>query len=389
MKKNILFINGHLNAGGCERSLTDLLNHLNYDKYNVDLLLLEEKGDYITEIPKSVHVYLYSLNQAFGSIKTVIKNTVKNRDWFSLKFRIVYFFASRYGKKHLKKCKKLFRKLRPEYDTIIAYRPGICTDLAAYAFRSQNKISWWHHGELNIEEPNLSALNDAYQYMDHIVAVSDSSAKILRDHFPNATAKITVIPNMIIPELLRKKSEEYQPFVSKDKLTLVSVGRMSPEKNMTLCPYVGEALKNKGIDFQWYLIGDGEDYQRIETVIRGKQLENCFILTGRLANPYPYIKSADILIHPSLVESQGITVLEGMALGTPVVVVKSAGPSEFIKNGTNGILVDADCDSVAAAVLHILQNEHLKTAFINNSHETIKYYSAKKIMSKIEKEMDL
>lgn len=388
MKKNILFINGHLNAGGCERSLTDLLNHLNYDKYNVDLLLLEEKGDYITEIPKSAHVYLYSLNQAFGSIKTVIKNAVKNRDWFSLKFRIVYFFASRYGKKHLKKCKKLFRKLRPEYDTIIAYRPGICTDLAAYTFSSQNKISWWHHGELNIEEPNLSALNDAYQYMDHIVAVSDSSAKILRDHFPNATAKITVIPNMIIPELLRKKSEEYQPFVSKDKLTLVSVGRMSPEKNMTLCPYVGEALNNKGIDFQWYLIGDGEDYQRIETVIRDRQLENFFILTGRLVNPYPYMKEADILIHPSLVESQGITVLESMALGTPVVVVKSAGPSEFIKNGTNGILVDADCDKIVKAILRYIGDEELKKLCIENAIQTVQMYSPNRIISLSETLLD-
>ena len=52
MKKKILFVNGHLNVGGIEKSLTDLLNHLDYHKYKVDLLLLEEKGDYLPQIPK-------------------------------------------------------------------------------------------------------------------------------------------------------------------------------------------------------------------------------------------------------------------------------------------------------------------------------------------------
>ena len=47
MKKNILFINGHLDVGGCERSLVDVLKNIDYSKYNVDLLLLEHKGDYI------------------------------------------------------------------------------------------------------------------------------------------------------------------------------------------------------------------------------------------------------------------------------------------------------------------------------------------------------
>ena len=40
-KKRILFINGHLNAGGVERSLVDVLRHMDYTKYAVDLLLLE------------------------------------------------------------------------------------------------------------------------------------------------------------------------------------------------------------------------------------------------------------------------------------------------------------------------------------------------------------
>ena len=49
--KHILFINGHLNAGGVERSLADILKHMDYTKYAVDLLLLEDVGDYASELP--------------------------------------------------------------------------------------------------------------------------------------------------------------------------------------------------------------------------------------------------------------------------------------------------------------------------------------------------
>ena len=51
MKKKILFINGHLDSGGCERSLIDVLKKLDYKKYEVDLLLLEHTGDYLEEVP--------------------------------------------------------------------------------------------------------------------------------------------------------------------------------------------------------------------------------------------------------------------------------------------------------------------------------------------------
>ena len=46
----------------------------------------------------------------------------------------------------LGKVKRLFGDLRDRYDVIIAYRPGICTELAAFTFKGKKKITWWHHG---------------------------------------------------------------------------------------------------------------------------------------------------------------------------------------------------------------------------------------------------
>ena len=50
------------------------------------------------------------------------------------------------------------------------------------------------------------------------------------------------------------------------------------------------------------------------------ELEGKVILEGEQSNPYPYVKSAHIYVHSSYVESQGLTILEAMALGIPCVV---------------------------------------------------------------------
>lgn len=52
MKKTLLLINGHINTGGVEKSLIDILKQLDYTHFDVDLLLLEELGDYAAELPQ-------------------------------------------------------------------------------------------------------------------------------------------------------------------------------------------------------------------------------------------------------------------------------------------------------------------------------------------------
>lgn len=382
-KKNILFINGHLNVGGCERSLVDVLSHFDYHKYNVDLLLLEEKGDYTSEIPSSVNVYLYSLNQAFGRFSVVVKQAIREHDWFSLMFRICYLISSKFGNQYLKATKKLFSKIKPEYDAIIAYRPGICTDLAAYVFSSEEKISWWHHGEMNVSGTAVQKLNESYSKMTHIVTVSESSAKIVCDTFPDMSSKICVIPNMICSDTLYQKATEYNPIVTKNNFILVSVGRMSPEKNMCLCPEIGKILFDMGLDFTWYLIGDGAEYDEITQQIQKLKLERHFVLTGTLNNPYPYMKKADVLVHTSKVESQGITILEAMALGTSVVVSNSQGPREFIVNGVNGYILSGRSDEMARCILKLSKENSNKDLMAIHAKDTVKRYEPNDIIERI------
>ena len=157
---------------------------------------------------------------------------------------------------------------------------------------------------------------------------------------------------------------------------------------MKFCVEVAKGLKDLGIKYKWYLIGDGVEYAEINELVTIYDLQHELSLVGRKSNPYPYIVDADIMVHPSLVESYGITVLEGMALGIPVIVVESDGPKEFIENGKNGVLVKPNQVAICEEIRKVYFNETNKNRMIEKGLRTVEQYSVDAVMKKIEKVLE-
>lgn len=353
-KKKLLFINGHLNVGGVEKSLTDILRHLDYDHYEVELLLLEETGDYMGEIPKDVKISLKSLKNTYGSFADCICKCIREHDWFSLKMRLIFSVMKLFGQKNIRMANKLLTGGK-HYDIVVGFRPGICTQIAAYAVNADKRIAWWHHGEFNVSEKQY---NEQLKKCDVLVSVSESCARMLAEYMPETADKITVISNMIDEELLQQKSGTDSPY-SNNVIHLVTVGRLSPEKHMENIIYAAKELKKAGDQFQWHIIGDGVQRTELEMLKEREKVTDCVSFEGSKRNPYPYMKYADLYVHPSYVESQGITILEAMALHLPCVVTTSRGPSEFIKDGVNGLLTDQTSQDLVEGVKCMLEDRKL------------------------------
>lgn len=105
-------------------------------------------------------------------------------------------------------------------------------------------------------------------------------------------------------------------------------------------------------------------------------------MVGKISNPYPYIKNADIFVHTSYVESQGLAILEAMALGCPSVVTESVGAKSFVIDEVNAILVKQNVDSLVNGILKLYNNELIKRKIVNGAYETVKKYLPEVIMSK-------
>lgn len=351
----LLFINGHLNTGGVEKSLLDILQSLDYSHYEVDLLLLEELGDYASLLPPQVHVQLRSLKNTYGSLGQSLIRCVRKRDWFCFRMRLIFLLMKLFGQNKISLAKQMLTGNK-HYDCVIGYRRGICTQIASFAVDANRRLSWWHHGTVNVDpESYLYEVSNCHK----IAVVSDSIKHLLTTEIPQLASKLVTIPNMLDAEKVRAQASVFTPYVKGSTLHIVSVGGFVPEKHFQNAIQTAKQLKCKGISFQWHLIGDGVLHNHLLQYAKDAGVSDVFLFEGNQPNPYPYLKNADLFVHPSYVESQGIVVLEAMALGIPCVVTKSLGPCEFIEDGINGVLTEQSPESLVEKVLEILTNKEL------------------------------
>ena len=153
---------------------------------------------------------------------------------------------------------------------------------------------------------------------------------------------------------------------------------------MINCVLSCKQLIDLGYKIKWFLIGDGVEYENIKTEIEKNKLEENVFLLGRKKNPYSYLRHADIYVHPSYVESMSITVLEAMCLDKPLVVARSIGPSEFIRDGENGLLVDASVDGIVNGVKELIDNKELYNKLNHGDLNVLDNYSQSNIILKID-----
>lgn len=360
----LLFINGHLNTGGVEKSLLDILQHIDYSRYEVDLLLLEAQGDYAPFLPPEVHVHVRCLKNTYGSLLQSLICCIRQQDWFCFRMRLIFLLMKLFGQDKISLAKRMLTGEK-RYDCVIGYRRGICTQIASFAVDADCRLSWWHHGTVNVEpESYLQEVANC----NKIAVVSDATKHMLIGAIPQLAPKLVTIPNMIDITKVRTQATAFDPYTNKDVFHIVSIGGMVPEKHFQNAIQAAKQLKTLGVFFQWHLVGDGVLHNQLVQCAEDANVTDCFIFEGNQPNPYPYLKNADLFVHPSYVESQGIVVLEAMALGIPCVVTKSLGPCEFIEDGVNGILTEQTPESLTMQVLRMIQDRNLYERIKANTH---------------------
>lgn len=172
---------------------------------------------------------------------------------------------------------------------------------------------------------------------------------------------------MVDVDNIVKKSLEYPVQYEDGMFHIVTVGRLAPEKRLKNAVYCCKRLKDAHYNICWHIIGDGVLYSDLKNLIVTEHLEDSFILEGGQNNPYPFMRNADLYVHTSYFESQGLTILESMALGVPCVVVKSQGPCEFIQDGINGILVEQGIDDLFEKIQSMIRDKSLYLKIKDNT----------------------
>ena len=127
----------------------------------------------------------------------------------------------------------------------------------------------------------------------------------------------------------------------KSKL-VVTVGRMSPEKGLDVLVEAFALLVKRVADVHLVLVGDGQERQSLEALVRKAKLEKVVHFVGYTKTPGDYLIEASVFALPSRSEGIPNAVLEAMALGVPVVATGVGGVPEIIQDGVTGRLVTSE-----------------------------------------------
>ncbi len=143
---------------------------------------------------------------------------------------------------------------------------------------------------------------------------------------------------------------------------LVFVGRMMWYKNIKLIVDACRILKDKGRDYRMIMIGMGPDENAIKKYCKKLNLDDKIIFTGQLLDRTElqfYYCAADLLIFPSMFDTNGLVVREAAASATASVLVENSCAAEGIKDCETGFLCEETALSVANTIHNVIDNKDL------------------------------
>jgi glycosyltransferase involved in cell wall biosynthesis len=151
--------------------------------------------------------------------------------------------------------------------------------------------------------------------------------------------------------------------VRRERLRVICVGRLSPEKGHIGLLEAFAAVRKRGDDAELVLVGDGPERERIERRIAELGLAGAVILRGRLseADTLAEIAGSDVLVLASFMEGLPVVLMEAMALGLPVIAPRVAGVPELVQDGVHGCLfAPAAWDELAEGLHKLLSDGALR-----------------------------
>lgn len=337
--KSLLIITTKLDAGGAERSLINFLNSYDRSRYTVDLLLLKREGAFLKYVPEDVRileqdkVLFYMYNMAKFSLGTASDGL--HRDFLhGIPFVVRRVWSTLYYKK-IKKLdrptaeqqrwensySKVIEELTGHYDCAMAYLEGEPIYYLVDKVSADRKIGWIHNdyekiaGDRDFDEKYFAGL-------DNIVTISDKCVDVLKKNFPKLADKVVELPNINSVEVIEKFAEEFTPEEYGEGVKLLSIGRLTQQKAFDRIIPIAKTLKDKGVSFTWFVLGDGELRQELVSKVTEAGLQDSVKFLGIRSNPYPYIKNADVIVQTSLFEGKSVVLDEAKILHKKIVATK-------------------------------------------------------------------
>lgn len=329
-KIKVVFILPSMTLGGAEKVISILLKYLSREKFEVVLILIKKEGVFLDEVVDDIKIVDLGYSKIRYSLFKIIKST------WQIKPDIVF---STLG--YLNLFIMLFKFCFPTNIKFIARESNIPS-------------------RINNDEKHTCLFNFLYKrlypQLDKIICQSKDMRKDLITNYTISDKKIKIINNPVdFSKINNVVRHGINPFLNKEKINLLAVGRLEYQKGFDLL--IKAFFRLDSGRFHLTIVGEGSEKESLLKLSKILEVSDSITFTGFQKNPYMWMKYADIFILSSRYEGFPNAVLESMACGTPVVAFECPGGiNEIVINELNGLKVKKiNYDSLAAGINRVAE----------------------------------
>ena len=331
-KKDLMFAAVNFDIGGIEKALVNLLNRINYDKYNVDVVLEEKKGIFLPKIISKANITELKVSNH----KNVIIRKVTNM------YRKLIYTILNYQ----------------NYDFSCCYATYSYSANKLALISSKNNAFYVHSNYTYIykDEKEFRQFFDTRNIDKYkrIIFVSNEAKNDFMKFYNHLENKLEVLNNFIDIDSIKATSiEELDVKKSKNKL-FVFVGRLE-DHSKKLTRALNLVKKIKDIDL--WIIGDGPDKKKYEDYVKKNNISKRVFFLGRKSNPYPYMNEADYVILTSDYEGFPVTYLEAIVLNKKIITTIDVSDDAINMGKDYAFIVSKDEKKMVEEVKEILRKD--------------------------------
>ena len=332
----ILFFIETLNGGGAAKVLMSLVNAMDKTKFSITVQTLFKESASENLEQGIRYRYCYEKHNALDQLIARIESAV------GLVYRL---------------------HIRDRYDIECAYLESLSTKIMAASNNSGALKCAWIHCDLEkmSQSPYKYVIKTRpwYSAFDKVICVSKGIQKVVQTMYENSLCSDVLYNTIDDQELLRKAEFQLPNDVQKHRLTILTVGTLYPPKNHMRLLRTCKRLIDEGLRFDLWVLGDGPNREDLEHFVCENGLQEFVHLWGFSANPYPFIKNADLLVCSSNYEGFSTFITEGLIIGKPIVTTDVSGMHELLDDSEYGLITENDDEAFYAGVKRMLTEPRL------------------------------
>ena len=362
--KKILFLIHDLGHGGAEKVLVNLVNNIDHEEFDVTVISLFGGG----------------VNEQFLSS--------------NIKYKCCFKKAIR-GNSHLMKLltpKQLHKWLiKDKYDIEISYLEGPAARVISGCTAPETKLVSWIHIEQHTRKNACRAFRnykeslECYKRFDKTICVSEAVKKDYLGLY-DLDKPVEVLFNTNESKQIVEKSKEYADAIWDDGcMRLVGVGKVIANKGFDRLARIHKRLRDDGIPVHTYILGVGDQQEKIEEYLSENGLADSFTFLGYQTNPYKYVSKCDLFVCSSFAEGFSTAATEALIVGTPVCTVEVSGMREMLgKNNEYGIITENNEEALYEGIKKLLSDPHLLSRYKEKAKERGRAFSTENTVKAVE-----